>query len=88
MTIDNKKVETKKGATVLEAAQKSGIYVPALCGHPGDSPFACRLCIVAIEGMADVATACTTPVADGMIVLTNTPRINRLRKKYLRNKNQ
>jgi formate dehydrogenase beta subunit len=83
LTIDGQKVEAEEGATVLEAAQKAGIYIPALCAHPAESPFACRLCIVEIEGRDDFPTACTTPVAEGMVVSTNTPQLNELRRRSL-----
>ncbi len=69
---------------VLEAAQEAGIYIPALCAHPGDSPLACRLCIVEIAGIGDFLTACDTPVTDGMVVWTQTPRVNRSRRRALR----
>jgi formate dehydrogenase major subunit/formate dehydrogenase alpha subunit len=83
LTIDGQKVETEQGATVLEAAQKAGIYIPALCAHPAESPFACRLCIVEIEGSDGFPTACTTPVTEGMVVRSNTPELNKMRRKSL-----
>ena len=71
LTINGQEIQAKKGATVLEAAQAAGIYIPTLCHYPGLPPYgACRLCIVEIEGMRGFPTACTTPVVPGMVVLS------------------
>lgn len=81
LTIDGKKIETEKGKTVLEAALESGIYIPHLCYHPDLSPFgACRLCVVEIDGLPNLPTACTTLVEEGMVVHTNTPKTNMVRR--------
>jgi len=81
LTIDGKEVEVEEGVTVLEAAKKSGIYIPTLCYQSSLSPFgACRLCIVEIENMRGFPSSCTTPAADGMVVHTNTPKIQELRQ--------
>ena len=84
LTIDGVTVETRKGATVLEAAQEAGIYIPTLCWDADLKPFgACRLCIVEIEGMRGLPTACTTPATNGMVVHTDTPQVNRVRRTTL-----
>ncbi|MBN2187629.1 MAG: FAD-dependent oxidoreductase [Dehalococcoidia bacterium] len=84
LTIDGREIEAKKGATVLEAATAAGIYIPALCAHPDLTPFgACRLCIVEIEKMRGFPPACTTPVTEGMVVRTNTPKLQELRRNML-----
>ncbi len=71
LTIDDRSVKVPQGATVLEAAQQAGIYIPTLCHDPHLKPFgACRLCIVQIEGLRGFPTACTTPAQDGMVVMT------------------
>ena len=81
LTIDGVEVKASKGATVLEAAQGAGIYIPTLCHDPDLEPYgACRLCVVEIEGMRGLPTACTTPVQDGMVVRTDTPQVNRVRR--------
>ncbi len=81
LTIDGKPVQAPAGATVLEAAQRAGIYIPRLCADPDLKPSgACRLCVVEITGMRGLPTACTTPVADGMQVLTSTPTLARVRR--------
>lgn len=84
LTIDGIEVEAKKGATVLEAAKKAGIYIPTLCYQSSLLPFgACRLCIVEIEKMRGFPSSCTTPATNDMVVHTNTPRIQELRRGVL-----
>ena len=84
LTIDGIKVGVKKGDTVLVAAQSAGIYIPALCHHPSLTPFGgCRLCVVEIENMRGYPTSCTTPAVDGMVVKTNTPQLQELRRVIL-----
>jgi formate dehydrogenase alpha subunit len=80
LIIDGKQVTTRPGMTVLEAAREAGIYIPTLCYDPDLEPFGgCRLCIVEIEGMRGLPTACTTPAANGMVVKTSTPEVNQVR---------
>ncbi len=82
--IDGHEVKTRKGATVLEAAQLAGIYVPTLCSHPDLEPAAeCRLCLVEIEGTSGQVTSCNTPVAEGMVVHTTSPAIIHARRAAL-----
>jgi formate dehydrogenase alpha subunit len=81
LNIDGQEVKAKPGMTVLEAALEAGIYIPTLCFDPDLEPHGgCRLCIVEIEGMPDMPTACTTPAADGMVVRTSTPEVNQVRR--------
>ncbi|MCK5577532.1 MAG: FAD-dependent oxidoreductase, partial [Dehalococcoidales bacterium] len=68
----------------LQAAQSTGIYIPTLCYHPDLLPYGgCRLCIVEVENMRGFPTSCTTPAADGMVVTTNTDRLQQLRQDFL-----
>jgi len=84
LTIDGIEVKVEKGVTVLEAAQKTGIYIPTLCYHPDLLPYGgCRLCIVEIENMRGFPTSCTTPAGDGMVVKTNTAQLQKLRQDFL-----
>ena len=84
LNIDGQEVKARGGMTVLEAAKEVGIYIPTLCYHPSLSPFgACRLCVVEIEKMRGSPTACTTPAAEGMVVHTNTPQLQNLRRNIL-----
>ncbi len=72
LTIDNQRVSARDGATILEAARGAGIHIPTLCHHPDLSNVgACRMCVVSVEKARGLQTACTTPVAEGMVVHTN-----------------
>ena len=84
LVIDGKLVKTAKGSTVLEAARSAGIYIPTLCYHPDLSLYgACRLCVVEIDGMRGLPTACNTPAADGMVVRTDTLQLQKFRQGIL-----
>lgn len=81
LTIDNKKVEVKKGTTILEAARQNGIDIPTLCflkdiNEVGD----CRMCIVEVEGRRGFATSCIQTVEEGMVVKTHSPEVLEARK--------
>ncbi|MBA7670524.1 NADPH-Fe(3+) oxidoreductase subunit alpha [subsurface metagenome] len=70
--------------TVLEAARSADIYIPTLCHFPDLEPYGgCRLCIVEIENMRGLPTACTTPVTEGMVVTTESPAVNETRRMAL-----
>lgn len=80
VTIDGKKLTAPEGEKILWAALNNGIYIPNLCAiKEGSEPFAsCRLCFVEIAGKDTPVTACTTPVAEGMIVNTKGAKALRL----------
>jgi bidirectional [NiFe] hydrogenase diaphorase subunit len=83
LEIDGKKVKAAKGATLLEAAQGAGIFIPTLCHHEKLEPFgACRLCIVEVEvkGWTQLVVSCVYPVKDNIIVRTRTKKVDRIRK--------
>ncbi len=81
LTLDGRRIETTEGRTVLEAAVEAGIYIPRLCWQEGLEPWGgCRLCIVKVAGMRGYPPACTTRAADGMVVESDTPEVNRLRR--------
>jgi NADH-quinone oxidoreductase subunit G len=76
LTIDGRPVTAEKGKTVLQAAIESGINIPYYCYHPGlGIDGSCRVCIVKIEKMPKLQTSCSTPVAEGMVVSTQTPDV-------------
>ncbi len=76
LTIDGRAVTVEKGKTVLQAAIESGIRIPYYCYHPGlGIDGSCRVCIVKIEKMPKLQTSCSTPVAEGMVVSTQTPEV-------------
>ncbi|MEW5785952.1 MAG: 2Fe-2S iron-sulfur cluster-binding protein [Bacillota bacterium] len=78
--IDGQEIKTHAGEKLLWAALDNGIYIPHLCAVKDEKrPNAgCRLCFVELEGHRDPVTACTQAAADGMIVQTRSPRVDRL----------
>jgi NADP-reducing hydrogenase subunit HndD len=73
LVIDGQAVSVPPGTSILDAAAIVGIEIPALCYDKTLTTFgACRLCSVEIEGRANLAAACSTPVADGMVVHTES----------------
>lgn len=81
LTIDGKEIRVHEGTTVLEAARKAGIYIPTLCYDEDLVPYGgCRLCIVEIENTRGLPTSCTTVVAEGMVVHTETPAVEQSRR--------
>lgn len=84
LTINGKQVKGKEGDTVLEICQASGIDVPTLCHLEGLSDVgACRMCVVEIEKERRPVPACTYPARDGLVVQTNTQRLERYRRQIL-----
>jgi NADH-quinone oxidoreductase subunit G len=83
-TVDGKKLTAPSGTLLIEACKTAGIEIPAFCYYPGLSlQAACRMCVVRIEKMPKLQTACTTPVAQDMVVQTETPEIAQARKATL-----
>ena len=81
LTIDGRPVSVPKGSVIWAAARKLGIEVPIYCYHPKMDPLgACRMCFVEVEKMPKLATACTTVVAEGMVVRTDTPAVRKGRQ--------
>ncbi|HEB61265.1 MAG TPA: 2Fe-2S iron-sulfur cluster binding domain-containing protein [Phycisphaeraceae bacterium] len=79
LTIDGKEIQGRPGQSILEAAQEAGIYIPRLCYREGLTPHgSCRLCTVMVNGRP--MSACTSPVAPGMVVENDTDRINAMRR--------
>jgi NADH-quinone oxidoreductase subunit G len=84
LTINGKPVEVPPGTLLIDAAKQVGIEVPSFCYYPGLSlQGACRMCLVAIEKMPKLQTACTTVVSNGMVVHTETPEVANARKAML-----
>jgi formate dehydrogenase alpha subunit len=83
-SIDGQTVKIGRGETILGACRKAGIYIPTLCFLDNLEPYGgCRLCAVEVKGMKGFPTSCTTPIAPGMEILTNTPELRKLRKEIL-----
>ena len=76
LTINDREITVPKGLSLVEAAAEAGIEVPVFCYEPrlGAAVGACRMCLVDIEGLPKLQTACTTPAADGMIVRSQSDR--------------
>ena len=84
ITIDGKEVITTKGKTVIQAADDVGIAIPRYCYHPKLSIAGnCRMCMVEIEKMPKLQISCNTQVAEGMSVLTQSPKVLAVRKAVL-----
>jgi NADH-quinone oxidoreductase subunit G len=84
LTIDGKAVTAPPGTLVIDAAKTVGIEIPAFCYYEGLSlAAACRMCLVEVEKMPKLMTACTLPVAEGMVVRTDTPQVATSRKYML-----
>ena len=84
LTIDGKQIEVPAGTTIIQAADKLGIDIPRYCYHPA-LPVSgnCRICMVEVEKQPKLQIACYTPVADGMVVKTNSPKVLEARKAVL-----
>ena len=81
LTIDNQRVETESGNTILDAARAAGIRIPTLCHHAALAPHgACRLCVVEITGRPRLAASCAYPVEEGIEVQTASPRVLKARR--------
>ena len=81
LTIDGAAVTVPAGTSVMRAAKLAGITIPKLCATDSVEAFgSCRLCLVEIEGRRGTPASCTTPVAEGMAVRTQTDQIKRLRR--------
>ncbi len=82
--IDGKPLQVEKGTLVIEAARRIGVMIPHFCYHPKLKPDAnCRMCLVEVEKMPKLQTSCSTVVAEGMAVRTNTPLVEEAHKSVL-----
>lgn len=81
LIIDDRKIETNAGSTILDAAKAAGIRIPTLCHHPALASYgSCRLCAVEIAGRPKLAASCAYPVEEGIEVKTTSPRVLKARK--------
>ena len=84
LNINGKEITAEAGKTVLQAALENGIEIPHLCFDERLEVYAgCGLCIVEIEGQPKIARACATPVSDGLVVSSNTPKVIEARNSAL-----
>jgi NADH-quinone oxidoreductase subunit G len=81
LTIDGIEIEVAAGTSVLQAAEQLGIEIPRFCYHDKLSvPASCRMCLVEIEKMPKPVASCALPCADGMVVRTGSPIVQKARK--------
>jgi NADPH-dependent glutamate synthase beta subunit-like oxidoreductase/ferredoxin len=84
LEIDGKSIEAMAGETILEAARRAGIDIPAMCADPRMKPTGdCELCNVVLDGQADLVKACMTVAKEGMTVQTKNLELKALRKDRL-----
>ncbi len=82
LTIDGVEIQAQPGQTILKAAEAAGVYIPRLCAHPDLTPHgSCRVCTVFVNGRPQ--SACTQPVAEGMVVENASERVTDLRRQII-----
>jgi NADH-quinone oxidoreductase subunit G len=84
LNIDGREVQAEKGTLLIEAAKAKGIEIPSFCYYEGlKLQAACRMCLVEVEKTPKLQVACTLPVADGMVVRTDSPVVAEARRSML-----
>ena len=79
--INGQQVAAEEGMTILQAAQKAGIYIPTLCYHPDLSvEGVCRICVVEVKGQRLLCPSCAYPVSEGMEINTHSPKVREARR--------
>ena len=84
--LDGVKYEAQAGETILDVARRNGLgeRIPTLCHEPGLPPYtSCYVCVVEVQGMGKLMPACSTPVAEGLVVDTRNARVESARKTAL-----
>jgi NADH-quinone oxidoreductase subunit G len=80
-SLNGQQITTPAGTLVIEAAKRQGVEVPSFCYYPGLSlQAACRMCLVEVEKMPKLQTACTLVATEGMVVKSDTPQVHKARK--------
>lgn len=81
LTIDGKQLQVAEGTTIMQAAHNAGIEIPHLCYLKGVNEIAaCKACVVEVQGKTKLATACSTPCEEGIVVYTNSPKVRAVRR--------
>ena len=81
LTINGSRVSGREGMTILEVAKENGVDIPTLCYIEDLPPVgACRLCVVEVEGSRTLVGSCHTPIVEGMVVYTHSPKVLETRK--------
>ncbi|QEI05871.1 formate dehydrogenase subunit alpha [Pigmentiphaga aceris] len=81
LTIDGQELRVPAGTSIMRAASEADLNIPKLCATDSLEPFgSCRLCLVEIDGRRGYPASCTTPAENGMVVRTQSPKLQELRK--------
>src|SRR5688572_3410102 len=81
LTIDGNRITVPAGTSIMRAAMQLGTAIPKLCATDSIEAFgSCRLCLIEVEGRHGTPASCTTPVAEGIVVHTQTDRLQKLRR--------
>jgi NADH-quinone oxidoreductase subunit G len=84
VTIEGTPIAVPKGTTIIEAAKQAGVLVPHYCYHPSlPAPAVCRMCLVEVEKQPKLAPACVTTVAEGQVILVDSPKAKAARQSVL-----
>jgi len=84
ITLNGRKIEVEAGSTVWNAARAAGVMIPSLCASPNLKPYgSCRLCLCEVDGQRGYPASCTTPIRDGMVVRTDSEKLNSLRRNII-----
>jgi len=84
ITLNHQEYEVEPGLSLIQAADRVGVYIPRFCYLEKLSPLGgCRMCLISLKGVPKLQTACTTPVRDGMEVITESEEIEKARKAML-----
>ena len=84
VTINGSRVVASETTTILDAARDNGIDIPTLCCRPELSPIgACRVCVVEVEGSRTLVGSCHTPITEGMVIHTHSPKVLETRRVIL-----
>ncbi|MBN1847481.1 MAG: NAD(P)H-dependent oxidoreductase subunit E [Deltaproteobacteria bacterium] len=76
VVIDGREVTGEKGETILKVARREGVDIPTLCHREEITPSGvCRICVVEVEGLSRLVASCHTPISDGMIIHTASPKV-------------
>ncbi|RUX45801.1 4Fe-4S dicluster domain-containing protein, partial [Mesorhizobium sp. M4A.F.Ca.ET.050.02.1.1] len=81
LTVDGRSISVPEGTSIMRAAMEGGVEIPKLCATDMlDSFGSCRVCLVEIEGRGGTPASCTTPVGEGMVVRTQSERLDAIRR--------
>ncbi|MBI2584827.1 MAG: NADH-quinone oxidoreductase subunit NuoG, partial [Rhodospirillales bacterium] len=84
LTIDGREIEVEAGLTILQACELAGIEIPRFCYHERLSIAGnCRMCLVKMERAPKPIASCAMPVADGMVIHTDTPEVRKMRRSVM-----